>query len=210
MGHMTFSYFRKSAFGLSETLKNVKAAAVKAGLTVLGEVELNNPKGYAVHVAEKNWTGAVIAADHNVIGFLPSIIAVFEKDGAVMVGSGRGSLLGGVTQNVEIARVAEDVEKKMKTLVNESAGAGDLKPTKIRVYSTTTCPYCKMEKAWLEENKISYENVMVDVDRAAGEEMVKKTGQMGVPVTEIQYEDSEPDYIIGFDKPQLSQILNVK
>lgn len=207
---MTFSYFRKSTFGLSETLKNVKKAAEKAGLKVLGEVELKEPKGYAVHVSEANWIGAVVAADHNVVSFVPSMIVVFEKDGAVMVGSGRGSLLGGVTQNMEIGRVAEDVEKKMKALVNEAAGAGDLKPTKIKVYSTTTCPYCKMEKAWLDENKISYENVMVDTDRAAGEEMVRKTGQMGVPVTEIQYEDSEPDYIVGFDKPQLSQILNVK
>ena len=176
----------------------------------MGEVELKEPKGYAIHVSEVNWTSAVVAADPNVVGFLPSVIVSFEKDGKVMVGTGRGSLLGGVTQNVEIARVAEDVEKKMKEIVNVAAGAGDLKPTKIKVYSTTTCPYCKMEKAWLDENKISYENVMVDVDRAAGEEMVKKTGQMGVPVTEIQYEDSEPDYIIGFDKPQLSQILNVK
>jgi glutaredoxin/uncharacterized protein (DUF302 family) len=207
---MTFSYFRKSTFGLSETLQNVKKAAEKAGLKVLGEVELKEPKGYAIHVSEVNWTSAVVAADPNVVGFLPSVIVSFEKDGKVMVGTGRGSLLGGVTQNVEIARVAEDVEKKMKEIVNVAAGAGDLKPTKIKVYSTTTCPYCKMEKAWLDENKISYENVMVDVDRAAGEEMVKKTGQMGVPVTEIQYEDSEPDYIIGFDKPQLSQILNVK
>ena len=207
---MTFSYFRKSTFGLSETLQNVKKAAEKAGLKVLGEVELKEPKGYAIHVSEVNWTSAVVTADPNVVGFLPSVIVSFEKDGKVMVGTGRGSLLGGVTQNVEIARVAEDVEKKMKEIVNVAAGAGDLKPTKIKVYSTTTCPYCKMEKAWLDENKISYENVMVDVDRAAGEEMVKKTGQMGVPVTEIQYEDSEPDYIIGFDKPQLSQILNVK
>ena len=207
---MTFSYFRKSAFGLSETLKNVKAAAEKAGLKIVGEVELKDPKGYAVHVSEANWTSAVIAADHNVVGFLPSVIVVFEKDGNVMVGAGRGSLLGGVTQNVEIARVAEDVEKKMKEIVNVGAGAGDLKPTKIKVYSTTTCPYCKMEKAWLDENKVAYENIMVDVDRAAGEEMVRKTGQMGVPVTEIQYEDAESDYIVGFDKPQLAQILNIK
>ncbi len=207
---MTFSYFRKSAFGLSETLKNVKTAAEKAGLKILGEVELKEPKGYAVHVSEVNWTSAVVAADPNVVGFLPSVIVVFEQGGKVMVGAGRGSLLGGVTQNVEIARVAEDVEKKMKEIINVAAGAGDLKPTKIKVYSTTTCPYCKMEKAWLDENKVAYENVMVDVDRAAGEEMVRKTGQMGVPVTEIQYEDAEPDYIVGFDKPQLTQILNIK
>ncbi|GIW61667.1 MAG: hypothetical protein KatS3mg089_0519 [Patescibacteria group bacterium] len=39
--------------------------------------------------------------------------------------------------------------------------------------------------------------------------MVLKTGQMGVPVTEIQFEDSNPEYIVGFDVPRLSQVLGI-
>jgi len=39
--------------------------------------------------------------------------------------------------------------------------------------------------------------------------MVKKTGQMGVPVTEIEYADRKPEYIVGFNQPQLSYMLGV-
>jgi glutaredoxin len=77
-------------------------------------------------------------------------------------------------------------------------------------YTTTTCTYCKIEKAWLDNYKIDYKQVFVNLDQKAGEEIVRKTGQMGVPVTEIIYEDNEPDYVIGFDRVQLSQILGVK
>ena len=73
-----------------------------------------------------------------------------------------------------------------------------------------TCPYCKMEKSWLDEKKITHELVYVDKNQEKAQYMVEKTGQMGVPVTEIEYEEGEPEYIIGFDKPKLAQILHVR
>lgn len=84
-----------------------------------------------------------------------------------------------------------------------------MKPVSIKLYSTTTCPYCMMEKAWLDSEKVKHEVVYVDMDRAQAIEMVKKTGQMGVPVTQVKYENGKEDYIVGFDKPRLSQILKV-
>lgn len=80
---------------------------------------------------------------------------------------------------------------------------------KVKVYSTTMCPYCKMEKLWLEENKIDHEVSYVDRDQKEAIEMVRKTGQMGVPVTEVEVEGQEPQFIIGFDVPRLSQILDL-
>ena len=56
---------------------------------------------------------------------------------------------------------------------------------------------------------MNYELVYVDQNRQEAEAMVAKTGQMGVPVTEIQYDDAEPDFIIGFDQPKLANILQV-
>ena len=81
---------------------------------------------------------------------------------------------------------------------------------KIKLYSTTMCPYCKMEKAWLEGNKIDHEVSYVDKDQKEAIEMVRATGQMGVPVTKIEFESKDPEYIIGFDVPRLSEILEVK
>ena len=51
---------------------------------------------------------------------------------------------------------------------------------KVIVYSTTTCPYCVYAKDWFKGKGVAYEDKNVGVDRAAGEEMVTKSGQMGV------------------------------
>jgi glutaredoxin 3 len=83
-----------------------------------------------------------------------------------------------------------------------------MKATKIKLYSTHTCPYCMMEKSWLEDEKIAHEVVYVDQDQQAAMQMVQKTGQMGVPVTEVTYEDGKEEFVVGFDKPRLSQILS--
>lgn len=72
------------------------------------------------------------------------------------------------------------------------------------------CPYCKMEKAWLESNKIKHEISYVDKNQEEAIEMVRATGQMGVPVTKIEFESGDPKYIIGFDVPSLSSALNVE
>ena len=80
----------------------------------------------------------------------------------------------------------------------------------IKLYSTTMCPYCKMEKAWLEGNKIDHEVSYVDQNQKEAIEMVRATGQMGVPVTKIEFENSDTKYVIGFDVPQLSNILGLK
>lgn len=81
---------------------------------------------------------------------------------------------------------------------------------KIKIYSTTTCPYCKMEKAYLDEKKIRYENIFVDENEKMAEEMVKKSGQMGVPVTVITNDKDEETLIVGFDRKRLDKELNIK
>ena len=82
-----------------------------------------------------------------------------------------------------------------------------MKVKKVKLYSTMQCPYCRMEKAWLEGNNIEHEVSYVDKNQEEAIEMVKKTGQMGVPVTEILYDDKDPDYIVGFDVGRLSEIF---
>lgn len=80
----------------------------------------------------------------------------------------------------------------------------------VTVYSTPTCPYCRVEKQWLEKNKIPYKNIFVDEDEKAADEMIKKSKQMGVPVTEVITERDKSQIIVGFDKRKLSQALGIK
>ena len=56
---------------------------------------------------------------------------------------------------------------------------------KVKVYSTKTCPWCHKVKEFLEEKKVKFEDIDVGADHKAAEEMVEKSGQMGVPVTDI-------------------------
>lgn len=75
---------------------------------------------------------------------------------------------------------------------------------KVTVYSTPTCPYCVRVKEFLRDNNIEFEDIDVSQDGEKAEEMVDKTGQMGVPVLDI-----DGGIIIGFDKDAISKALNL-
>ena len=74
----------------------------------------------------------------------------------------------------------------------------------VRIYSTPTCPYCKMAKQFLTENKIAFEDVDVSANQNAAQEMIAKSGQMGVPVLDIGGQ-----IVIGFDKNKTKQLLGL-
>ena len=74
----------------------------------------------------------------------------------------------------------------------------------IKVYSTSACPWCIQVKQFLKENNIEFQNLDVSSDQPAADEMVKKTGQMGVPVLDI-----DGQIIIGFDKEKIRLALGL-
>jgi glutaredoxin len=79
----------------------------------------------------------------------------------------------------------------------------------VVIYSTTTCPYCKMLKSYLEEKGIKYKEKLVDQNDAAREEMVNISGGfLGVPYTVIK-KDGKEEKIVGFDKGKLNSVLNL-
>ena len=75
---------------------------------------------------------------------------------------------------------------------------------KVKIYSTATCPYCIRAKQFLKENNIIFEDIDVSGNKAAAEEMIRKTGQMGVPVLDI-----EGEIIVGFDREKIKQTLGI-
>lgn len=79
------------------------------------------------------------------------------------------------------------------------------KKTKVIVYSTPACPYCHSAKDFLKENKIPYEDIDVSKDQDKAQEMIEKSGQMGVPVLDIH-----GTIIIGFDKDAIKKALKIK
>lgn len=74
----------------------------------------------------------------------------------------------------------------------------------IRVYTTNTCPWCTKVKNYLQSKNINYEEVNVGLNRTAAMEMVNKSGQMGVPVLDI-----DGKIVVGFDKSRIDSLLGL-
>ncbi len=75
---------------------------------------------------------------------------------------------------------------------------------KVKVYSTTTCPWCMRAKEYLKKNNVEFEDINVSMDSEAAQEMIKKSGQRGVPVLDI-----DGTIIIGFDQNAISGALGL-
>jgi len=76
---------------------------------------------------------------------------------------------------------------------------------KVTIYTTPSCVYCKMTKEFFKENNVAYEEKNVATDAAAREDMIKKSGQMGVPVIDV-----DGELTVGFDKERLSELLKIR
>lgn len=80
----------------------------------------------------------------------------------------------------------------------------------IKIYSTSSCPYCQMLKNYLTEKGIDYVEKLVDQDELAKVEMSTVSGGfLGVPFTIITKNDGAEETIIGFDKGKLDSILSM-
>lgn len=75
---------------------------------------------------------------------------------------------------------------------------------KVTIYSTPSCPFCMMAKSFMKENNIDFEDIDVSADQAKVQEMVQKSGQMAVPVIDI-----DGEIIVGFDKDKIRKALGL-
>lgn len=74
----------------------------------------------------------------------------------------------------------------------------------VKIYTTATCPYCRMAKDFLEKRNVKYEELNVEEKPAAAAEMVAKSHQMGVPVLDVNGK-----IIVGFDKQAIESALKI-
>lgn len=75
----------------------------------------------------------------------------------------------------------------------------------ITIYGAEWCGFCHMVKRYLDDKKISYNYIDIDKDQKAGLEAINKSGQRGIPVTDI-----DGEIIIGFDRPKIDAALKAK
>ncbi|HOP99733.1 MAG TPA: glutaredoxin family protein [Acetivibrio clariflavus] len=73
----------------------------------------------------------------------------------------------------------------------------------VKVYSTPTCPWCTKAKEYLKSKNVDFEDIDVSKDPTAAVEMIKKSGQRGVPVLDIN-----GNIIVGFDQRAIDRLIN--
>ncbi len=78
------------------------------------------------------------------------------------------------------------------------------KQPRVIVFSTPSCPWCNRVKAYLKQKGVKFKDVDVSRDRKAAEDMVRRTGQQGVPVILIGSKA-----VVGFDKPKIDKYLGL-
>lgn len=86
-------------------------------------------------------------------------------------------------------------QRRMREMIYAKSG-------KVIVYSTTTCPYCDVAKRYLKDKGVEYEDIDVGRDHAKAQEMVQKSGQMGVPVLDIN-----GTIVLGFNQAAIDAAL---
>lgn len=87
--------------------------------------------------------------------------------------------------------------------VMDENGVGASQPN-VTVYSTPTCTYCNQLKTYLRKNRIMYNDVDIAADPNAARELQQRTGQTGVPQTDI-----DGEIIVGFDRPKINELLGI-
>jgi len=76
---------------------------------------------------------------------------------------------------------------------------------RVIVFSTPTCGFCNAAKSYFRQRGVRFTDVDVSRDAAAARDMVRRSGQQGVPVIDIGGK-----IIVGFDKPKINQLLGLK
>lgn len=85
-----------------------------------------------------------------------------------------------------------------------SASSGQQRRHRVLVFTTQTCPWCTRVKNYLAQQRVPFREVDVSRDASAARDLVRRTGQMGVPVVEI-----DGRAVVGFDKSRIDQMLGL-
>jgi glutaredoxin-like YruB-family protein len=111
-------------------------------------------------------------------------------------------------QLVNVVKGCQDSDYLKAIIRNELPVAGinegTNKAPQVTVYSTPTCSWCNTLKTWLRNNNINFRDVDISKDEKVASDLVRRSGQQGVPQTDINGE-----IVVGFDQVRLKQLLQI-
>ena len=96
------------------------------------------------------------------------------------------------------------MKKRARSSKTKSRNSKPKKSSSVKIYTTITCPWCVKTKEFLKENNVNYNEINVGIDEKSRNEMFEKSGQFGVPVTDVN-----GTIIVGYDKEALKKALHL-
>ncbi|AEF18313.1 glutaredoxin-like protein, YruB-family [Thermoanaerobacterium xylanolyticum LX-11] len=111
----------------------------------------------------------------------------------------------GKVQQIVYGVQSEDYYEKLLTTSPVKSSDGSKKYHRVIVYTSPSCPWCSATKSYLRQNNIPFREVDVTKNPGAAEELVRRSGQRGVPQTDI-----DGTIVVGFDKARLNTLLGIQ
>lgn len=112
---------------------------------------------------------------------------------------------GGFENTIKGCQDPSYYEAVLQNIVYQAAIPEGQKPVRqVTVYSTPTCSWCNTLKLWLQKNNIRYTDVDISRDQKAADALVRRSGQQGVPQTDINGQ-----IVVGFNQPLLKELLEI-
>jgi len=112
---------------------------------------------------------------------------------------------GEFTNNIKGCHKPEYYKALFAESIYSASNDGEKPQKRVTVYSTPTCTFCNQLKKYFDEKGIKYRDIDVSKDQKAAEEMVKRSGQQGVPQTDINGQ-----IVIGFDRIKINKLLGIE
>ncbi len=159
----------------------------KKALDVLKIVKDKNPKApiFKVNVSE-------VRDIHSIYGIntVPAVLVL--KEGKI----------SNIVYGIQEKQYYETLFYDMPVFI--STGKKEKKTHRVIIYTTPTCSWCRTVKSYLKKNHIVFREVDISRDEKAAQNLMRKSGQMGVPQTDI-----DGRIVVGFDKAKLDAILGI-
>ena len=110
------------------------------------------------------------------------------------------------TNTIKGCLTAGNYKSVMENAVFQAKATDEVKTSKnVTVYSTPTCSWCNTLKTWLRRSNVPFTDVDISRDQRAAEELVRRSGQQGVPQTEINGQ-----IVVGFNQQRLKELLEIQ
>ena len=169
---------------------------------------LYNPANEPSQCAFRSLTAAASLIRNTAI-FSADVSQVRDIHPVYRITSSPSLLLFKVGELVNVVKGCHDRTTLLALLSDELSpvrSGNEAKPAKrVTVYSTPTCSWCNTLKSWLRKNNIQYNDIDVSRDEKAAQDLVRRTGQQGVPQTEINGQ-----VVVGFNQQRLKELLEIQ